>query len=141
MNIFKDMQDSGTFDDSDPLHVECLRFCFMRLIQNELNNVVKRWNLHRIRPSNNRESPPGKPDVLYYLPEQSHGINCIINVNENDLDIAEENYTEQQPAMGCNESFAELANMIMEDHHYNMPRNERDAYTLYNNLLYHISSI
>ena len=141
MNFFKDMRDSGTFDDSNTLHVECLRFCFMRLIQSELNNVVKRWNLHRIRPSNNRESPPGKPDVLYYLPEQSNGINCIIDVDVNDLDIAEENYSAQQPAMGCNESFAELASMVMEDHHYTMPLNEREAYTLYNNLLYHINSI
>ena len=91
------MRDSGTFDDSNTMHVECLHFCFTRLIQSELNNVVKRWNLHRIRPSNNRESPPGKPDVLYYLPEQSNRINCIIDVEVNDLDIADENYSAQQP--------------------------------------------
>lgn len=141
MNFFKDMRDSGTFDDSDPLQVECLHFCFMHVIQNELNNVAKRWNLHRIHPSNNRESPPGKPDVLYHLPEQSGATNCIINVDMNDLDIAEENYAEQRPAMGCNDSFAELANMVMEDHNYNMPVNERDAHCLYINLLHHINGI
>jgi hypothetical protein len=114
MNVFKDMRDSGTFDDSDPVQAECLRFSFMRLIQNELNNVAKCWNLHRIRRSSNTESLPGKPDVLYHLPEQFGRRNCIKDIDVNDLDIAEE-YAEQRPAMGCDESFAELASMIMED--------------------------
>jgi hypothetical protein len=49
-----DMCDTGVFDDSDTLQTECLRFCFMHLIQKELNDVAKRWNVHRIRPSNNK---------------------------------------------------------------------------------------
>ena len=45
---------------------ECLKFCFVQAIQKELNTMVRNWNLHRIRPSNNAESPSGVPDVLYF---------------------------------------------------------------------------
>ena len=39
----------------------------MALIQNELNQVMKEWNTHTIRPSRNVETPHGKPDLLFYL--------------------------------------------------------------------------
>lgn len=141
MNYFKDMRDTGVFDDSDTLQTECLRFCFMHLIQKELNDVAKRWNVHRIRPSNNRESPPGKPDVLYHFPEQLGTRNYLFNVDVDDLDIAEESYAKERPAMRCDDNFAELANMVMEDHNYNTPNNEREARSLYINLLHHINAI
>ena len=48
---------------------ECLKFCFMGVIQAELDRVAQHWNLHRIRPQNNVESPPGRPDTLFFLPE------------------------------------------------------------------------
>ena len=43
--------------------------------------------------------------------------------------------------MGCDDNFAELANMVMEDHNYNTPNNEREARSLYINLLHHINAI
>ena len=56
--------------------IESIRFCFIFIIQEELNKAAKLWNLHRMRPSTNPESPPGRPDMLYFLPE-------IINTEEN----------------------------------------------------------
>ena len=141
ITFFKDMRDSGIYNDSNPLQAECLKFCFMHLIQDELNNVAKHWNLHRIRPSNNRDSPPGKPDVLYFLPERFDTRDFKTDVDAGDIDIAEENYAEVRPVMGCDDSFAELAQMVMEDHGYQMPGNARDAYSLYIGLLYHINAI
>lgn len=41
----------------------------MGVIQAELDRIAKHWNLHRIRPQNNVESPPGRPDTLFFLPE------------------------------------------------------------------------
>ena len=55
------MRDEGVFCDHDPIHVDCLRLCFMPLIQQELHTVAKQWNLHNIRPSHNAESPSGRP--------------------------------------------------------------------------------
>ncbi|XP_032228118.2 uncharacterized protein LOC116611723 [Nematostella vectensis] len=69
MNFFKDLRDQGQYCDNDTVQVECLKFCFMQLIQDELDRVSMHWNLHRIRPCINQETPPGRTDVLYYLPE------------------------------------------------------------------------
>ena len=29
INYFKDLRDQGLYDGTDPVHVECLRFCFL----------------------------------------------------------------------------------------------------------------
>lgn len=141
INYFKDLRDSGLYNDSDVFHVECLRFCFMTLIQAELDEVLKHWNLHQIRPSNNRESPPGKPDVLYFLPERHSTTDFSTEVDDDDLDIAEDNYALSKPAMGCSYEFQQLAEMIMEDSGYSTPNNHEDALSLYTDLLRHISAI
>lgn len=48
---FKDLRDSGLYCDTNVVHVECLLFCYMALIHDELQKVARLWNLHRIRPS------------------------------------------------------------------------------------------
>jgi hypothetical protein len=68
IRYFKDMRDSGLYQDDKIIHQECLRFCYMDVLQNELNRVATQWNTHRIRPSNNSESPSGRPDVNYFYP-------------------------------------------------------------------------
>ena len=48
---------------------DCLRFCFMHLIEEDLCRTGVEWNSHRIRPSANSNSPPGYPDQLFYMPQ------------------------------------------------------------------------
>ena len=45
---FKDMQDMNIFDETNVLHVDCLRYYFMRVIQAELDRIAEHWNLHEI---------------------------------------------------------------------------------------------
>ena len=42
---------------------------FSGLLQEELHRVGRHWNTNRIRPYPNQESHPGKPDILYFIPE------------------------------------------------------------------------
>lgn len=59
------MREIGLYNDDDILHVECLKFCFIPLIREELHQTAEVWNLHRIRPQPlNRDSPSGTPDVF-----------------------------------------------------------------------------
>lgn len=55
IRYFKDMRDGGLYCDSDVIHVQCLRFCSMSILQDELH-----------RPSSNPGPPPGRPDMLYF---------------------------------------------------------------------------
>ena len=63
------MQDTSLFDVTNHVHVECLRYCFMEVIQTELNKIVQRWNLHEIRSQRHSDIPSGKHVLLYYVPE------------------------------------------------------------------------
>ena len=54
----------------------------MPLIQEELNRIAQHWNLHRIRPSLNQESPPGLPDVSFFLPELQETISYLHTIDE-----------------------------------------------------------
>ena len=70
IQYFKDMRDCGEFRDNDPVHIECIRFCFMGILQSELHQVVRECNLHFIHCRKNAESPEGKPDIIFHNPLQ-----------------------------------------------------------------------
>ena len=46
---------------------KCLRFCFMDLLQEDLDRVVTNWNNHTIRATRSAECPHGIPNILYLL--------------------------------------------------------------------------
>ena len=37
INFFKDLSDLGLFNGSDPVHQECIRFCFTQILRDELH--------------------------------------------------------------------------------------------------------
>lgn len=140
INFFKDLRDVGLYCDDNLLHVECLRFCFIPLLQQELNRVAQHWNLHKIRPSFNQESPPGRPDVLYFLPEL-HGVSSYLkSIDDDELLVAEELYCENH-IIQADETFVELAQMIMDYNSLQIPRTSVEASDLYSELLYHIENM
>jgi hypothetical protein len=107
----------------------------MDIIQKELHRIARQWNLHRIRPSTNAESPPGRPDVLYFNPEAMDTQDYLIPVNEEDLDIAAETYSRRPEEHGCLPEFYELMRLIMDDEGLRMPTNVDEARNLYTALL------
>ncbi len=65
INYFKDMIDEGIFDNMSYLHIDCLKFCLMEIIQRKLDTITKEWNLHYIRKQSESDVPHGKPDITY----------------------------------------------------------------------------
>ena len=55
--------------------MQCIWFSFSYLIQFELNNFAKRWNMHHIR-SSNANCIAGVLDQLFTSPEEYGYINC-----------------------------------------------------------------
>lgn len=51
------------------IYSELMRFCFLPMVQNDLDMVRRTWNNHRIRKIKNVDAPSGKPDMLFYMPE------------------------------------------------------------------------
>lgn len=133
MNFFKTMRENGEYCDENPIHVECLKYCFMGLLKEELQRVAKNWNLHKIRPTRNPDSPSGRPDVLYFVPESVGVTDCKVMPNKDDVDISKELCDDEQSPLAI--AFYELAEMIIEDEDFVQPQNAHDAKVLYQQLL------
>jgi len=77
IDVFESMVASGVFQPGHVKQTDCLRFCFMHLVQQDLDKVMREWNRHRIRPTRGARCPAGIPDQLYFLPPASYQ-NCLI---------------------------------------------------------------
>ena len=136
ISYFKDMRDAGVYDDSNPLHCECLKFCFMGIIQTELDNVVKEWNTHTISTKRNAEGPKGKPDVMYFNPEFYHTDSYGTNVDLEEIEACKQIYgIDRQSRLPCTFQFVQIVHEIMPD--ASVPRNEPEAL----NLFVHLTSM
>ena len=74
---FEDLIQFSAFHPGSVVETEILRFCFMRILQKDLDDVRKRWNTHRIRPSAAARCPAGIPDELFYFPA-APAIDCLV---------------------------------------------------------------
>ena len=135
IRFFKDMRDCGLYCDDDAVQAECLKFCFMPVIRHELHKVAVLWNLHKIRPSTNQESPSGRPDMLYFVPEVTGGEDLKVQVDLDDVDVVEEDCCYRSPESGCVNEFTELASIIMHEQNLNIAGTAEEALMLYSTLL------
>ncbi len=139
INFFKDVRDSGVFDNSDPVHVECMRLCFTQVLQADLDRAVELWNNHNIRPQNNRECPSGKPNMMYFIPEHFGTTDQAKTLlfTEDDIGEALIQVCEEGPEYGCSSDFVHAVELIIRDdiRNYEMPTNADEALTLYTNLI------
>ena len=142
MNFLKDLREQGIYSDVDPVQVECLKFAFMPVIKDELDRVTMHWNLHKIRPSSNDESPSGRPDVLYFLPELNGKSSRGQYVNMDEIEEIQEMSNHHVNRFDARSvDFAELASLIMEDERLSMPHTAHEALDLYMSLVYYINEI
>ncbi|XP_069129255.1 uncharacterized protein [Argopecten irradians] len=102
MDLFKDLEVFGAFRKDHAMDIYCLRYCFMPLIQRELDAIKDQWNSHRISQSRQAICPGGRPDVLYLSPESVGGKECLQKANDVDIDWA---FTQCQEVCrsGCQE--------------------------------------
>ena len=68
INFFKGLVYEGSLLPGNYLHMECVWFVFSRFLQDQLDSILKQWNSHHIRRSQNH-TVSGVPDEMYYLPE------------------------------------------------------------------------
>ena len=134
INFFKDFCEAGFYDPSIPLHIECARFCFMGLIQTELDETVKLWNCHYIRKTRGSECPPGRPDALFAMPERSGGTDCKFEINQRDIECAK-SFSKTLPLISCSEdSFREFS-AVMREKNLGFPTDVELAKTLFQEIV------
>lgn len=138
MCMFKDLRDRGLYDGHNAVHNQCLQFCFMDLIQKELDAVTADWNAHTIRSQKHTECPTGKPDILYFSPElfQSHNYGTPIDMEE--VNICKDLYG-KQPPHGYSSQFLDIVQLLRGE--ASKPATVDEALDMYVNIIDDIDKI
>uniref|UniRef100_A0A8W8K035 Integrase core domain-containing protein n=1 Tax=Magallana gigas TaxID=29159 RepID=A0A8W8K035_MAGGI len=115
----------GTFLDKS-----LIQFCFIKLIQKDLDELAAMWNTHTISSSVNRLREGNRPLMMYTLPELFGCENQLCPVNTHEVNLCEEETT-PKPEHPCDDTVKELCFDIMEETGDVMPDNAFSAKELY----------
>ena len=103
IDFFQHMTKSGLYHPDVMAHQELLLFCFLPVIQLELNDFFTTWNSRNVRKS--ASGPGGKPDMLFQFPTTTgHGHQGKV-VSQRDIEIAEEILKIDEPPRYKNRDF------------------------------------
>lgn len=133
INLFKDMITIGLFDNADRLHIEALRFCFMDLIEMDIKRTAIEWNTHNIEKSRRRETPCGKPDIMYNNPVLYDTESYGCNFHEEDAVNLLHNLEQCGMPNDHDPIFVEMVNTLIPQ--WDSPDNVENALSLYVQIL------
>lgn len=141
MQLFSRMKDNGSFDNSNPIHVDCIRLCFNRLIQRDFDRVVQEWNQHLIRSRRYRNLRE-IPDVMYFTPEvfQTRDYKMPLNASMEELAEVERQYCSVYPQHNCSpELLAVIHELFGEIGNDQLPDTVEEAIQLYQDIVEFLS--
>jgi len=131
MDLFSAFVTEGLFHIGNVRETDCLRFCFMQVLRDNLQHVVTNWNTHRIRPTRGARCPAGVPDELFYCPI-SPAADCLIrNMSPVTNDLMQ---AVVQPSTCSDSDFGEYLCYICQQHGWQPPSSVSEACTLYRRL-------
>ena len=133
INFFSGITKISLFKPHLSSHQECLLFCFLPIIQAELNEVVQTWNLRHVRQS--ASAPGGKPDVLFHVPETIGFEAKRISVSDSDLNIVNHVLGMQHHLVYQNIDLHNLLNCCVHLNEITIPRSAEEALAMYVSLL------
>ncbi|XP_049334426.1 uncharacterized protein LOC125801673 [Astyanax mexicanus] len=130
MDIFQTLRDDGHFS-GDFLDKNLIQFCFLNLIQEELDEVVRTWNSHLIRPRRGQGTHRGRPILMFCMPQiYSSGEDKIKSVLPEEVAVCKEECTpkDQYP---CDETIFELCALLIDENGWDAPVDAYHAAELY----------
>ncbi|XP_078314648.1 uncharacterized protein LOC144619723 [Crassostrea virginica] len=129
MNTFQTMKDDTEFNGGF-IDKNILQFCFMQMIQDEIDAIVEIWNTHRIRPYRNRITPSGRPTIMYSIPCLYGARSHLCEVTEEQINVCQ---TECKPKTQypCDKTVYELCCVLMEEFNLVAPSSPNEGLQLY----------
>ncbi|TWW56044.1 hypothetical protein D4764_08G0000310 [Takifugu flavidus] len=113
VELFVDLRDAGFFNGGHE-HECLLRYCFVDFVQKDLDEFVRLWNSHSIRPSKTA-SCPGVPNELYYLPHRFDSGDCGFQIEQAELDVFPEAHLTRAPCGDAN--MQAYLDLVMKSNH------------------------
>ncbi|XP_043463829.1 uncharacterized protein LOC122499503 [Leptopilina heterotoma] len=130
ITLFKAMEGENILNVTNPLQVECLRYCFGDLIKEEIQITVKEWNQHLVRKQKNRNVAGGIPNLLYKCPEKFAFEDYKKDVDSDYVLRLQEHFTTEPRLVSL--EFEKLADELLKNQR--RPTTVDEAYILYLNL-------
>ena len=130
IDLFKDMVNYGLLHLGNTPHMECLWFCFSKLLQEDLKKVKDHWNSHKISKST-YSAVHGIPDVMYLLPEYHEHEECLVSVSEQQADGMEVHCQREIE----DNVYSEYFEYILEIEGRVYPNTTREALKLYQHII------
>ena len=133
VDLFQTMGMDGIYNAELPLHREIILFCFMPVIQYELNEFLETWNAKHVRKS--AEAPGGKPDILFTFPETAGFERKGIPVSETDIQVMHDVLSISPPTTS-DDDIKELLTLYCLAQNFDFPpRNAEDGLDLFAKLV------
>ncbi|XP_049322555.1 uncharacterized protein LOC125806138 [Astyanax mexicanus] len=129
IQLFGELKDEGLFS-GDFLDKALVQFCFMAIIQEELDQISDVWNAHRIRPSRNTNVPSGIPNVMHLAPHLWNTEDLLVPVCEDELVTCKE-CCQFLTSVTCDGDVFDLCSLFLEDSRLAFPVTESQALDLY----------
>lgn len=129
ISLFVDLKDRGLFDGGY-IDKSLIQFCFMGLIQDDLDQTVCVWDSHSIRPSKNERVPSGRPKIMYSYPELYATSDFLSPVDNDDVALCHNNCT-FRPAIPCDKDIYNLCIFLMVESNSALPVDAYKAIDLY----------
>jgi len=126
---FKELDNAGVIDTSNLLHIDCIRFCYISLLRQEILNIAILWNTHHIRYNPHSACPSGRPDFIYNFPDAYGCHNHICHFDVNNLNILADLLAYNVSDVDADNS--ELFNLLLDEGNRQIPTSMEEAsYTL-----------
>ncbi|XP_061193724.1 uncharacterized protein LOC133201956 [Saccostrea echinata] len=134
---YMDMFSEFSRDDSDlfcgdHLDKSLIQYCFMDLIQRDLDSLQLTWNTHTLQSKQNYGTERQRPILLYTMPELYNAEERLCRVEDNEIDICEEETVYR--TILCDETIACLCEMIRRENNLQKPSYADEAKDLYKRL-------
>ena len=66
-NVFLSLVHDNMLNRTDPIHLECIRLCFLPMVQCRLDTFKDTWNHHRMRANRRNDKLSAIPNNLYVM--------------------------------------------------------------------------
>ncbi|XP_053699784.1 uncharacterized protein LOC128757644 [Synchiropus splendidus] len=129
MNLFQTLQDDGHFTGNF-LDKSLIQFCFLNLMQDELDEVVNTWNSHKIRSRLTGDAASGRPVVMYSFPAIHSAEDRLKSAEMEEVIVCMEECMPKAP-FPCDETVFELCCLLMEENEWHAPSDPLVASDLY----------
>lgn len=124
-DIFRYLVQQQLYHQGHELLTAALRFSFMDLIQQSLNQFKSYWNVHHVRQSS--EMPGGVPNVLFYMRPS-------LSTSPSDGDLVEARRLCVTPHKTGSEDYDNYLEYVMQHENFGFPTIIDDAVLLYTKL-------